>query len=121
MRRATQGFYGFPESSIKLLLNADATAQNIEESFQSWLIDSTGPGDRVFFSYAGHGSQLEDDNGDEEDGFDETLAPYDVDPMSGANQIRDHPIAAPVPLSYRNNFHTGICHYQHASGNNKVN
>jgi hypothetical protein len=31
---------------------------------------------------------LQDDNGDEEDGFDETLAPYDAKP-TGENQIRD--------------------------------
>ncbi|MGH9803331.1 MAG: DUF4384 domain-containing protein, partial [Blastocatellia bacterium] len=43
-----------------------------------WLIEGTRPGDRVFFLYAGHGSRVKDTNGDEADGYDEVLAPYDV-------------------------------------------
>lgn len=93
--------FGFPKSSVKLLLNEDATARNIEKQFREWLIEDTKPGDRVFFLYAGHGSQLPDDNSDEEkteqedcreDALgpcDETIAPFDVDPSTGANQIRD--------------------------------
>jgi hypothetical protein len=87
--RFLQTKFGFPEASIKLLLNEQATAQNIRQAFREWLIEGTAPGDRVFFLYAGHGSQLTDDNGDEPDGKDETLAPYNVDPRTGANQIRD--------------------------------
>jgi metacaspase-1 len=81
--------YNFTE--IKLLINAEATAPNIEYWFRSWLIAGTRPGDRAFFFYAGHGSQLPDNNGDErkEDGKDETLAPYDVNPRTGANMMRD--------------------------------
>ncbi len=81
--------FGFSASAIQLLTEEQATAERIVAEFQSWLVDGTGPGDRVFFHYAGHGSQLKDDNGDEEDGWDETLAPYDVDPKTGAGQIRD--------------------------------
>ena len=78
-------------SEIKVLINQEATAANIEHWFRSWLIAGTRPGDRVFFFYAGHGSQIADDNGDEskDDGKDETLAPYDVNPRTGANMIRD--------------------------------
>lgn len=82
--------FGFADSSIHLLLDEQATAQGVIDAFRTWLIEGTEPGDRVFFLYAGHGSQLPDDNGDEADGFDETLAPHDVDPEgSGAGQIRD--------------------------------
>jgi hypothetical protein len=80
--------YQFTE--IKMLLNEEATAANIERQFREWLIAGTQPGDRVFFFYAGHGSQLPDDNGDEtDDRRDETLAPYDVVATTGANMIRD--------------------------------
>jgi len=81
--------YGFARGSIKVLLNEQATAANIQKQFKEWLIDGTQPGDRVFFSYAGHGSQLPDDNGDEADKLDETIAPFDIVRRTGANQIRD--------------------------------
>jgi Caspase domain/Domain of unknown function (DUF4384) len=89
MEHMIKSVYKFAE--IKILINEEATATNIERWFRSWLIAGTQPGGRVFFFYAGHGSQIADDNGDErsEDGKDETLAPYDVDPVSGANMIRD--------------------------------
>jgi hypothetical protein len=81
--------YGFAGTAIKVLTNEQATAANIEQQFRQWLIEGTQPGDRVFFLYAGHGSQLPDDNGDEEDGLDETIAPYDVNPETGSGEIRD--------------------------------
>jgi len=84
-----QSRYGFAAASIKVLTNEQATAANIEQQFRQWLIEGTQPGDRVFFLYAGHGSQLPDDNGDEEDGLDETIAPYDVNPETGSGEIRD--------------------------------
>ncbi|MEP7341518.1 MAG: caspase family protein [Acidobacteriota bacterium] len=83
--------YGFLDSEIKMLRGKEATAKNIVAEFQHWLIEGTQPGDRVFFLYAGHGSQLPDDGNDEDDGLDETLAPYDVKP-DGTNMIRDDEI-----------------------------
>jgi hypothetical protein len=84
-----QSRYGFAADSIKVLTNEQATAGAIEQQFRQWLIEGTRPGDRVFFLYAGHGSQLPDDNGDEEDNLDETIAPYDVNPETGSGEIRD--------------------------------
>lgn len=81
--------YGFAASSIKVLTNEQATAANVVLEFRRWLVEGSQPGDRVFFLYAGHGSQLRDDNGDEADGFDETIAPYDVNPETGTGQVRD--------------------------------
>ncbi len=90
--RATGEFikreFGFAEDDIHTLVGAAATRKRILAEFRDWLIGETKPGDRVFFLYSGHGSRLKDDNGDERDGFDETLAPYDAKP-TGENQIRD--------------------------------
>ncbi len=72
--------YGFSRSSIKLLLGKDATALNIEKQVREWLIKDSRPGDRVFFLYSGHGTQIADEDGDEKDNLDEVLAPYDVIP-----------------------------------------
>jgi hypothetical protein len=81
--------YGFASDAIKILTNEQATSANIVGEFRNWLIEGTQPGDRVFFLYAGHGSQLPDDNGDEADGQDETIAPYDVNPETGTGEVRD--------------------------------
>jgi hypothetical protein len=78
MKAFIQRKYNFPDSSVHMLLEGDATAANIKNEIQTWLIDGTKPGDRVFFFYSGHGGQVDDDNGDEADHLDEVLAPYDV-------------------------------------------
>jgi hypothetical protein len=83
--------YGFEENEVELLLGGKATKANIISRFEKWLIEDTTPGDRVFFLYAGHGSRVEDDNGDEDDGEDEALAPYDAR-FDGDNFIRDDQI-----------------------------
>ena len=88
MSEFVQKRFGFSAASVKVMLNEDGTAKAIEQEFQNWLIQGTNPGDRVFFFYAGHGSQVPDDNGDEEDHWDETIAPYDAQ-YDGTNQIRD--------------------------------
>jgi hypothetical protein len=75
--------YGFLDGEIMLLLGQKATAQNIRDGFNQWLIQGTRPGDRVCFFYSGHGTTVADSNGDEArrtpgDTKDEALAPYDV-------------------------------------------
>jgi hypothetical protein len=80
--------YDFREDEIRCLLGSEATAGRIVAEFRSWLIDGTRPGERVFFLYSGHGTRLQDNNGDEGDGEDEAIAPYDVDRL-GNNIIRD--------------------------------
>lgn len=80
---------GFASSDIKLLTNEKATASEIKDAFRTWLIADTKAGDRVFFFFAGHGSQIKDDNKDEDDGMDETIVAYDSDPKTQTNQISD--------------------------------
>lgn len=40
-----------------------------------WLISESRPGDSLWFSFSGHGSQVRDSSGDESDGYDETILP----------------------------------------------
>ena len=89
-----KGWFGADE--IKTLLGAQATAANIEREFREWLINGSRPGDRVFFFYAGHGTQAPDEDGDERrsdpaDDKDEAIAPYDVNALNRrlVNIIRD--------------------------------
>ena len=68
----------FAPTSITVLTNSEATTQNILRELDR-LVDETTFGDRVFFQYAGHGYQVPDEpNGDEKDGLDEVIIPYNV-------------------------------------------
>jgi Caspase domain/Domain of unknown function (DUF4384) len=67
-----------PEENIRMLLNQDATRAAMEAGFTDFLVKNARPGDNVVIFYAGHGSQMWDENGDEDDGLDETIAPADV-------------------------------------------
>lgn len=60
-----------------LLLNEQATRQNIERAIRRQATAATRPGDTVIIYWSGHGSRCADDGGDEQDGFDEFLVPYD--------------------------------------------
>ncbi len=65
---------GIPDSNIKLLLNNEATARNIRLALD-FLISNAGPGDVVYFFYAGHGKVRRFGSG--EAGY---LLPYDGEP-----------------------------------------
>ncbi|MFP3947216.1 MAG: DUF4384 domain-containing protein [Longimicrobiales bacterium] len=70
--------WGFPTENVRVLLNRQATRSAIEEGLTGWLPSVVGPADHVTVFFAGHGSQMWDQNGDEDDGLDETIAPADV-------------------------------------------
>ena len=80
---------GFPEENIRMLLNGEATRAAMEEGITGWLASNARPGDQVTIFYAGHGSQMWDESGDEDDGLDETLAPADVHPTNTDFDISD--------------------------------
>lgn len=52
------------------------TRKNILEGFKN-LVRVSKPGDSVFIHFSGHGGRVIDLNGDEDDGYDETLIPVD--------------------------------------------
>ncbi len=79
---------GFPAAAIHRLSGSQASSADIAREFRQWLIRDTRAGDRVFFYFAGHGSYLRDDDGDEKDGYDETIVPFDATPV-GPGMIRD--------------------------------
>jgi pyruvate kinase len=70
--------WGFPTGNVRVLLNREATRAAIEEGLTGWLPSVVQPGDHVTVFFAGHGSQMWDESGDEDDGLDETIAPADV-------------------------------------------
>jgi len=68
---------GFKDSQIKLLQDAQANRAGILSALNGWLVQGVNPQDKVILYYSGHGTQVKDQNGDEPDGCDEALVPYD--------------------------------------------
>lgn len=89
MKEYIKDIHGFDDSNITLLMddgeNTSPTHDNILAAY-SELVQSCEPGDAVFCHYSGHGGKLRDDDGDEKDGYDETLVPLDY---QSNGQIRD--------------------------------
>jgi metacaspase-1 len=86
---------GFAEGDIAIVQDEAATRQGILSAIRTSLIEKAKPGDVAVFHFSGHGQQAADDNGDEVDGFDEALVPFDSPKhyqsgiYEGQNLIRD--------------------------------
>jgi len=84
----------FRDDYIFTLEDENATKVNILKNLDD-LYARVHSGDVVYFHFSGHGQQIVDDNGDEIDGLDESLVPYnagiryDTCPARGENHIRD--------------------------------
>jgi len=89
MKDYIMNVHGFKEENIEILMddntNTSPTYANIVSALAR-LVEASQPGDVVFTHYSGHGGKLKDQDGDEEDGYDETLIPLDY---QTAGQIRD--------------------------------
>ena len=68
---------GFKPNDITIIKDAEATRKGILRAIQKHLVDAARPGDVLYFQFSGHGQQVADDNGDEFDGFDEAIVPFD--------------------------------------------
>jgi hypothetical protein len=62
---------------VKTLLDKQATRQALVDALTE-LVSTARAGDALVFTFSGHGSWLPDDDGDEPDGRDEMLCPYDI-------------------------------------------
>jgi hypothetical protein len=76
MRQVLETSFNFPESHVELLTDEQATREGILTAMKE-LVARVGQDDIVVFHYSGHGSQMTDLEGDEPDGLDETIVPYD--------------------------------------------
>ncbi|KAJ2961392.1 hypothetical protein NQZ79_g3394 [Umbelopsis isabellina] len=90
------------------------TRQNIISGMQ-WLVHDARPNDSFFFHYSGHGGRVRDLNGDEDDGYDETIYPVDHKRYPGdSGQIIDdimHDIMVrPLPPGCRLTAIFDSCH-----------
>ncbi|WP_020607209.1 caspase family protein [Spirosoma spitsbergense] len=73
--------HGVKRGNIHTLTDQQATKAGIERALKT-LADTLQQGNQLIVLYAGHARQLPDDNGDETDGYDEALVPYDAPPVS---------------------------------------
>jgi hypothetical protein len=77
VRQVLVSRYGFSENNVEVLRDETATRAGILASLNK-IVKDAGPNDVVYIHYSGHGSQVEDLNGDEpQDQLDETIVPQD--------------------------------------------
>ena len=80
--------------TTKVLTNKSATAKGIRKELNN-LVASCKQGDIVYLHFSCHGQPFEDLDGDEEDGWDEAIVPYDAQKVykagkyEGQNHILD--------------------------------
>jgi hypothetical protein len=63
--------------TVKKLLDATATKASMVDAIRN-LIGGAVAGDSIVITYSGHGTYAPDESGDERDGLDEALCPYDI-------------------------------------------
>jgi metacaspase-1 len=68
---------GFEKKNISVIQEKQATLAGIKKAIDTALIAKVQEGDIAVFHFSGHGQQMDDDNGDEGDGLDEALVPWD--------------------------------------------
>ncbi|KAJ8444865.1 hypothetical protein Cgig2_029796 [Carnegiea gigantea] len=108
--------FHFPESEILMLTEEERDPyripikQNIRMAM-TWLVAGCRAGDSLVFHYSGHGSQQRNYNGDEIDGFDETLCPLDFQTsgMIVDDEINDI-IVKPLPPGVKLHAIIDACH-----------
>lgn len=85
--------FGVPPENVHIVLDLAATRDRIEREFTEWLPAVVGPRDLVWIFFAGHGSQVWDEDADELDGLEETICPTDVARGSPDMDITDDEIS----------------------------
>lgn len=84
--------FNFPANQITLLRDENATRDGILQALDR-LLENVMEDNIVLVHYSGHGSQVRDPEGDEPDGYDETIMPHDSGRHPHPNKdIRDDEI-----------------------------
>ncbi len=68
---------GFSMENILLVTDSQGTFQGILDAFRNFG-ETVHSGDHLLVHFSGHGQQIADNNGDEADGYDEALIPWDA-------------------------------------------
>lgn len=116
MRYLLRDKLGFPDQSILVLTEDERdpyripTKQNIRMGMR-WLVQGCQSGDSLVLHYSGHGSQMLNYNGDEADGYDETLCPmdYEIEGMIMDDEINET-IVRTLPTGAKLHAIIDACH-----------
>lgn len=101
--------YGFPTENLTILRDEQASRAAILQTLRD-SVAASGPEDFLYVHFSGHGAQVQDLNGDERDGFDETLVAQDSR-TEGVLDILDDEISELIePLASRAVFVVDACH-----------
>jgi len=76
MRQVLVNSFNFSENHVAVLKDEQASREGILGAMRE-LVQRVEQDDVVVFHFSGHGSQMTDVEGDEPDGLDETIVPYD--------------------------------------------
>ncbi|KAI0642659.1 peptidase C14 [Trametes meyenii] len=123
--------YGYRDEDITILIDDPSgqyvlpTRENIASSLAAMrdLVKNAQPGDHFVFSFSGHGDQVDNLDGTEEDGRDETLIPvdarYDLETRTFKGYIMDDDVRRilvdPLPSGTRCVMIFDCCHSGTAS------
>jgi hypothetical protein len=69
---------GFNTDSVYTLLDSACTREGIQHAFTAWLTPRLHEGMVVYFHFSGLAQQIKDTDGDEQDGYDESIVPFDA-------------------------------------------
>jgi hypothetical protein len=69
---------GFEDRQIHTLQDEAATSTRVISEFNTWLKQGVQPDDRVVFYFSGHGSNIPDEHGDQDDNVSQVLVTHDV-------------------------------------------
>ncbi|PWZ03416.1 Metacaspase-1 [Testicularia cyperi] len=107
---------GYKEEDMVVLTDDQRDARSIPTrqnmtAAMHWLVRGAQSGDALFFHYSGHGGQAKASQGDEADGYNETVIPLDY---QQAGQIEDDELNAimvrPLPIGCRLTAIFDSCH-----------
>ncbi|KAL1706123.1 caspase domain-containing protein, partial [Schizophyllum commune] len=100
---------GFEEANIRVLTDEDKTPADMKPTRDNvlaamrWLLEGAQQDDTLFFHYAGHGTQVADQNGDEVDHLDEALVPcgyQNISDLITDDEIHER-LVVPLPAGCR--------------------
>lgn len=111
MRENLTSLFGFDDDQVRVIHDEDATAAGIRAGLDWLLSDYAGDGSDVrLFHFSSHGTQVDDDTGDEWECQDEVIVTYDHD---WDNPFRDdhlREIFSAIPENVNFTFVADCCH-----------
>lgn len=78
MRRLLTEVLGFDAKNVRAFTDEKVVKDEVQKQMK-WLFRDAAAGDRVIFHFSGHGTQVPDLDGDEDDGADEAICLWDMD------------------------------------------